>query len=100
MAFSENLAEFFSNDDFGVMASYTPKNGATITINGIFDAEYLAVDGDGSVGVSCNTPIFGCKTADVINPHLATLVVNSKSYKVMEHRPDGTGISTLVLQEV
>ena len=95
----EDLSEFFSSNDFAVVASYTPKNGTTISINGIFDAEYLSVDGDGSVGVSSNTPIFACKTADIGNSHLADLVVNGKTYKVVEHRPDGTGVSTLILQE-
>ena len=57
MAFVEDLEVFFSEDDFAVSATFTPDGGSARTVSGIFDAEYVAVDGIGEVAVSALIPI-------------------------------------------
>lgn len=99
MAFTENLDVFFDTNDFGVEATFTPSGGSASTIEGIFDNEYLAIDGDGQVAVAGTTPVFHCKTADVANAYGGTLVVNSTTYNIVEVKPDGTGTTMLILED-
>lgn len=99
MAFTENLNEFLSTDDFAVEATFTPSAGDAATIRGIFDAEFVAIDPGGSVGVSTAAPMFQARTVDVTNAYGGTLAVNSTTYDIIEVRPDGTGMTTLILQE-
>jgi len=47
-------AVFFSVDDFGVSATYTPVGGASVTIAGIFDNDFVALDTAGGVAVRCS----------------------------------------------
>lgn len=92
-------AIFFSSDDFGSAATYTPSGGSASTINGIFDKDYaLAAIGDG-VGVGSNDPRFICRTSDVSSAANGdTIVVNSVTYTVRNVEDDGTGITTLELE--
>lgn len=92
-------AVFFSTDDFGSAATFTPSGGSASTINGIFDKDYaLAAIGDG-VGVGSNDPRFICRTSDVSSAANGdALVVNSVTYTVRNVEDDGTGVTTLVLE--
>ncbi len=92
-------AIFFSSDDFGSAATYTPSGGSASTINGIFDKDYaLAAIGDG-VGVGSNDPRFICRTSDVSSAANGdAIVVNSVTYTVRNVEDDGTGITTLELE--
>lgn len=99
MAFTENLSQFFRTADFAVEAAYTPEGGSAATIHGIFDAEYLAVDGEGNVAVASSQPVFHCRTSDVVDPYGGTLVVAGVTYDIVEFKPDGTGTTMLVLED-
>ena len=92
-------AIFFSSDDFGSAATYTPSGGSASTINGIFDKDYaLAAIADG-VGVGTNDPRFICRTSDVSSAANGdAIVVNSVTYTVRNVEDDGTGITTLELE--
>ncbi len=92
-------AIFFSSNDFGSAATYTPSGGSASTINGIFDKDYaLAAIGDG-VGVGSNDPRFICRTSDVSSATNGdAIVVNSVTYTVRNVEDDGTGITTLELE--
>lgn len=93
-------AVFFNPEEFGVEASYTlAAGGAATAIDGMFDnaADELL----GEPGLIGRPPTFKCRSADL--PAGAakgdTLVVNAVSHTVQEIRPDGTGVSELVLEE-
>ena len=98
---ADDRAIFFSVDDFGVAATYTPSGGSAATINGIFDHEYFAADAGGSVVVAIEQPRFLCRTADVVSAAEGdALTVNATNYTVKVVEDDGTGITNLVLEEV
>ena len=85
---------FLDVDEFGVSATY---DGATAII-GIFDNDFLQVLG-GEIGVESSGPQFLCRTADVSSVvHGKTLLIGSTTYTVKGVEPDGTGMTTLMLQ--
>lgn len=91
--FAENLPTFFDLDEFGITAVLDG-----VEVVGIFDNAYdasaIAV-GD----IAGSIPAFTLPTASVpARPTGKFLVVNGKTYKVVEHRPDGTGVSVLRLE--
>ena len=93
-------AIFFSTNDFGDAASYTPQGGSAITINGIFDDETLEVEAGGEVAVAMEQPEFTCRTSDVSSAAEGdTININSQNYTIRVVRNDGTGVTVLVLEE-
>ena len=83
-------------DEFGSAATY---NGST-TVNGIFENEYFEALADGEVAVEGTQPRFTCRTADVPSAaHGDTLLISGTTYNVVGVQPDGTGMSTLALEE-
>lgn len=93
-------AIFFDVDDFGVAATFTPDGGASSTVNGIFDKDFVAVDAGGSVAVALEEPRFVCRTSDVSTASDGdALVVDGKTYTIRVVEADGTGVTTLVLEE-
>lgn len=92
--FEEDIAAFFDLGDFAVQGEL-----AGLPVVGIFDNEHARADV--GVGFASSAPIFTMPTSAV--PVLvdgAVLTVSGASYVVVEHRPDGTGISTLVLERM
>ena len=93
---ADERAIFFNVDDFGVAATY---NGGTV--NGIFDNEFFEADAGGMVAVAIQQPRFLCRTSDVSAAAEGDgIVINSVSYVIRVVQPDGTGMTTLVLEEV
>lgn len=89
MAFVEDRTPFFA--DFGIDATV----GAG-TVRGIFDNAY----GEAFGLVSGTTPAFTCSTADVSDVDVGeSITINAVAYSVTEVRPDGTGVTVLVLQQ-
>ncbi len=99
MPFAENIVDFFDDQDFAVVATYTPQVGVEKQILGIFDNEYLAVAG-GMVDVSGENARFTCAFADISDVKFGdSLSIDSIDYKIVGIEPDGTGVTTLVLEE-
>jgi hypothetical protein len=93
-------AIFFEADDFAVTASYTPSGGVAANVNGIFDNEHVEVDAGGSVTVSLQQPLFTCQTSDVSSAAEGdAITISGTDYTVRDVRPDGTGVTVLVLEE-
>ena len=94
------LAIFFETDDFAVDATYTPVGGTSSTVKGIFDSEYLEMESGGSVAFAINQPRFVCATSDVSTAAEGdAIVISATDYKVVVVQDDGTGTTTLVLEE-
>lgn len=89
--FAEDLNLFLP--DFGVAATL---DGAAT--HGIFDNGY-ALGNVGLTGMASTQPTFTLPTASISGePVGQTLVVNSISYYVSAHEPDGAGMSRLILE--
>jgi len=100
MAFTEDFAPFFDTEGFGVEAIYTPKEvGSSVTIIAIFDDEYIALQG-GAVEVAGSQPRIMYESAKISpKPAYGDLIhVNDTDYTIVEVQPDGTGITTLILE--
>lgn len=93
MPFAEDLAPFFNTAEF---ASDATLNG--VAVRGIFDAAYQLGDVGGQ-GMASTAPVLTLATTDVpASPVGKSVVVNSVSYVVAAHEPDGTGVSLLLLK--
>ncbi len=89
MAFTENLDAFLSVDEFAVSATL----GAS-TFSVIFDRAHLE-----SLGISATQPVAVAKTSDVSSATRGTsITINGTAYTVMDNQPDGTGMTTLLLE--
>lgn len=85
--------------DFGVDATYTPDGGSPSTVKTIFLNEYYSVDA-GTVGMEMSQPIAVIRTADAPNlAHNDTFVISAVTYKAVNVRPDGTGMTEVALEE-
>lgn len=88
------------------LALYFQSMGAAVTLDGqarqaIFDADYqLAPFTAAAVGgMVTSQPMLTLPTADVpANPVGKAAVVGSTTYTIVEHQPDGTGVSRLMLE--
>jgi len=88
-------ATFFNADEFGVVAVINGSN-----VNGYFDNDYLT-----ALDVGGTSPAFECATSDLaaVTPAVVrgtAITIDSVSYIVEEIKPDGTGMTVLVLSEV
>jgi hypothetical protein len=85
--------------DFGADCTYTPTGGVAKTIKTILQNEYYSVDA-GSVAVEVNQPIAVIRTSDASGiAHQDTMVIDSITYKVVNIRPDGAGMTEVQLEQ-
>jgi len=86
----EDLGIFFAADEFATNATI----GAA-TIQGILDDEYIE-----DLDIAGTRPVLICRTSDVTAVAQGTVVtINETAYTVVDIRPDGTGVTRLILQE-
>jgi len=91
MAFVEDMAAFFNDAEFGMEMLV---DGVLVT--GIFDRPYLD-----PVAMASTQPTVTLQTDLVsVSPDLTSVVVMGVVYVVRNVQPDGTGMSTLVLEKV
>lgn len=94
------LGFFFSTNDFGTEATYTPLGGSSMSLVGIFDNPYLAADAGGIVEFNATSPTFMATTKSLLGVSYGDEIeINSVTYMVREVMPDGTGMTTLALEE-
>lgn len=94
-----DLAEFFTTDDFAITATYTPDGGSSASVKGIFDEGYQAVEIGGEVAVANVSPQFSTQSSEVSSASKGDAIVcNSVTYTVVNVQPDGTGVTTLILE--
>jgi hypothetical protein len=93
-------AIFFDPNDFGDAASYTVQGGSAVTVNGIFDNEFVEVDAGGTIPVAMEQPTFTCRTSDVSSASEGdSITIKTVNYTVRVVQSDGTGVTVLVLEE-
>ena len=96
----DTLAFFFTTNDFGTDATSTLAGGSPSAIVGVFANPYLGADAGGMVEFSATSPTFTARDADFPGvSHGDTLVIGGTSYLIREVMPDGTGITTVMLEE-
>jgi hypothetical protein len=89
MAFTENLSVFLNEADFAVSATL---GAATFPV--IFDRAHLE-----AMGINGTQPMCMGKTSNLGSAARgASITVNGASFTVLDNQPDGTGMTTLLLQ--
>lgn len=88
MPFVEDLSVYFT--DFGVAATLDGQ-----AVRGVFDNGYMQALG----GMASAEPSFMLRSADASTATQASLlVVAGTTYRVRSLQPDGTGVTTLLLE--
>ncbi|PCJ17482.1 MAG: hypothetical protein COB02_13765 [Candidatus Cloacimonadota bacterium] len=96
----EDLNDFFDIDDFAKTVSYTKQGQSAISIKVIFDKSYFEID-QGQVGIESNQASIDVKSSDIPSiRHEDSFVIDSITYLVRGIHPDGTGLTTLILEKV
>jgi len=94
----EELAQFFAVSEHGTSANYTPSGGSASSITVIFRHDYFLED-VGNVGVETQQAVITVQTSKVPGiAHGDLIEIDSTNYNVVGVRPDGTGISEIVLE--
>tara|TARA_R110000803_G_scaffold96314_2_gene164440 strand:- start:486 stop:794 length:309 start_codon:yes stop_codon:yes gene_type:complete len=97
--FASDLDVFFDTDTHGIDCVFTPSGGSATTIKGIFNNEYYAMGG-GEVDVESSQPVFYSKASNLSSAsHGDSMVINSVTYKIINIRPDETGMIEVVLEK-
>lgn len=93
MPFAEDMSPFFNTAEFASDASL-----AGLPVRGIFDKDYEGGD-VGLSGMASTQPGFTLASASVPAGVTGLVLVHAGvSYTVVEHQPDGTGVSVLILE--
>lgn len=99
MAFAENFDDFFDVDDFAVQAQLTKQGVFVRSITGIFINDFEFQNTEVRIGTGGAQPEFHCKTGDLLGVTRGHgLDVDGAAYTIQDIRPDGTGVSVLILE--
>ena len=95
----EDLDDFFSTKEHAQTVLIGPA-GQETSIKAIFESDYHKVEEVYS-GISSVLPTLICKTEDVASVSQKTrVVIAGIAYRVVDKRPDGTGITEMPLNRV
>ena len=96
----DDLLELLDVDEFGIDVILDPDSSAT-TIPAIFDAGFIAIDGD-LLDVSSTETVLMCRTSDVtsVDADVTLIDVQGIRYRVGDIQPDGTGITVIRIHKV
>ena len=106
--FSEDLSPFFDLEDFAITSVFYKNYGevseTSTEVKVIFDHEFISVDNSQLV-YDGYKPVVYCKTSDVSVYSYNDVVELSDDtisgfFKIVSKQADGTGISTVILNEV
>jgi hypothetical protein len=87
--FAEDLSPFFNTAELATQAAL---DGVPVT--GIFDNAYTE-----AFGMASRAPMFTLPTASAASAtQTSVLVVDGTTYRVTSVQPDGTGVTTLMLE--
>ena len=97
----DDLSDVFINDDeFAEPITYIFRTGEQLQTVAIYDNEFLALDMESGAEVMSRDPMITIPTPDFsISPDSGDhCIIRGRQYQVMDHQPDGTGISQLQLK--
>jgi hypothetical protein len=92
MAFTEDLTAYFNTADFGVEALWSESAEPVVVI---FDKAFIE-----NLGIAGNSPVALAKESDF--PDVAegqTLTISGTVYTIITSQPDGTGVTTLIMEK-
>ncbi len=96
MAFAEDLTAFMDLGGFAVQATATTRHGEVVQFPVIFDNGYAGALGD---RLESALPQAVASSADVTDiTHGSACTVGGVDYVVTGLQPDGTGMTTLILE--
>ena len=99
MAVSYDSLNESTIETFGIDATYTPDGGSPQALRLVFDYEYFETEGQ--VGIQARQASAGIKEADAPSIKTGeTIVAETKTFTIVQVRPDGAGWIELDLQEV
>lgn len=89
-------------DTFSTSCTYQPKTGPSYSITGIFDDAFQEVQTLDGALIQSTTPRLGVRKLDLLATPVSgdKVIINSKTYKVVEYRPDGEAGAVLILHNV
>jgi len=88
--FSENLSNFFNANELADNATI----GAA-TVAGILDNQFVDI-----LGIEAMRPVFTTDESEVSTiTHGDSLIIKGLSYKVAGIQPDGTGLTSFILEK-
>lgn len=94
-------AAFLDPTEFGSAAIYTKSGGSPVALNAIFDSDYFAVELGAQVPVEGSRLRLLCRDHDLPAgaAHGDAVAVAGRSCVVREIHPDGTGMTSIILEE-
>jgi hypothetical protein len=98
----EDRAVFVSADDFGVSATWTSASATSPAFDCIFDDTFLALSaGDIDFTAEGGAISIMMRASDLPSDadHNDTVTIGPSTYKVVEFKPDGTGMVSVRLME-
>ncbi|MCJ8346901.1 hypothetical protein MJH12_15265 [bacterium] len=96
----EDLNDFFDEGDFAVMATYIAKGQSPDSFTVLFDKDYFESD-QGQAGIS--SAQISIDVQDIKIPKIRQddqFEIEDISYIVRGIQPDGTGLTTLILEKI
>ena len=87
--------------DFGLTATYTKSGGSVSSLRGIFDNEFYAADTGAGVAFVSAQPRFFVRSVDMPTgaDYGDGISIDGANYVVRTIQPDGTGMTTLILEK-
>jgi hypothetical protein len=79
-----------------------------VTVNGVFDSRYFALDDEGRIGASTLITTFGFRLCDLdprplgllsLVPSNTTFTLRGTAYKLSDIKPDGQGFAVAELEK-
>ena len=98
---ASDRAYMLNISDFGTTATYTLVAGGQSSVICIFDNEFFEAYPQGNVAYASAQPRFMVQSSTLPSgaDYGDNIAINSINYKVRIIQPDGTGMTTLVLEK-
>lgn len=97
---ASDLLAFFDEGDFASSAVITLPDNSAVSLTGIFEDPRASRSVTQHMDVMIPDPSFTCRTVDLSTASEGdTITINSNAYIIRALATDGTGVSTLQLEE-